>query len=429
MVLAFIFLCAFADLSAASTVRKSSKLVVVSFDGFRYDFLDRGLTPNLNSLRQLGTYSRFMINVFPTQTFPNHFSIATGLYTEVHGVLANHVYDKTTKTLMNYGYPLFHYNKDVTPIWTLNEKAGGGRHSGVMMWAGSDFEYGGVNATFTKSYKKSVDWRERVDTVIGWLGHPETPANLVMMYFEQPDAEEHVYGPESPSGQTNNQIKRVDAITKYLVDSLRNSGLLDVNLVFISDHGMDGVQKKDIIDLTKIVGNLADMYGTSPVLQVYPKPGTNVENVFQILNKAANSMKTFKIYKKDTIPEHFHYKKCERAPPILAVAEPKYAFQDLYKMIEIYKKEYNISDTGFFGVHGYDPSYINMHPFFVADGPIFKNNYTVKGKMENIDMYLLFMHVLNLEMPFVKPNGTFNRVSEIFVSDKLPTTFITGIVN
>lgn len=140
-----------------------------------------------------------------------------------------------------------------------------------MMWPGSNFPYNGTNATFTVKYNSSTPWNYRVSTALNWFIHPITPANLVMMYFEEPDAESHAFGPGSP--EVLEQIRRTDNITKYILDSLAKKNLLDVNIIFLSDHGMEGVTRDRIIDLRETIGDKADMYGTSPVCQIYPKPG------------------------------------------------------------------------------------------------------------------------------------------------------------
>lgn len=83
-----------------------------------------------------------------------------------------------------------------TKLQTANEKAG--KHSGCMMWPGSNFQYNGTSCTFTQAFDENISWKSRVDTVIKWFTHDKTPANLVMLYFEEPDGHGHIYGPESP---------------------------------------------------------------------------------------------------------------------------------------------------------------------------------------------------------------------------------------
>lgn len=110
-----IFIAVFVKLS--SSFNNNTLLLLVSFDGFRYDYLQRNLSNTLLQLRINSSYPPYMLSVFPSKTFPNHFSIATGLYSEVHGVLDNQMYDKSTNKSLKYGYDLFHYNENIVPLW------------------------------------------------------------------------------------------------------------------------------------------------------------------------------------------------------------------------------------------------------------------------------------------------------------------------
>ncbi|XP_073991473.1 ectonucleotide pyrophosphatase/phosphodiesterase family member 5-like isoform X4 [Rhodnius prolixus] len=399
---------------------QSSRLLVVSFDGFRYDYINRNITPNLHKLKSKSTSAKFMINVFPTQTFTNHFSLATGLYSEHHCVLASKIYLPEKNIVLKYGYELWHYNDSVVPIWTLNEKAG--NPSGVMMWPGSDFEYANTKTTYVFKYNISVPWTDRVNIVMDWFTDKEKPAKLTMMYFEQPDKDSHAFGPDSP--HTNSQIQNVDKMTKYILDQLKERNITDVNAVFLSDHGMEGVTVDRIIDLRPVVGNISEMYGTSPVLQVYPHKGKEDE-VFKKLKLFALNNTHFQVYKRSEIPVNFHYKKCSRAPPIMVLAEPKYAFQDLYEGIKWYKTHYNdVTDNNTFGVHGYDPQTIDMHPYFIAHGPMFKKNFEA-DHLYTVDMYLLFAKILDLKPQF--NDGNFNRVLQVFNPSSNKVAVIIGL--
>ncbi|XP_014251891.1 ectonucleotide pyrophosphatase/phosphodiesterase family member 5-like isoform X2 [Cimex lectularius] len=408
-----IFLACFQHPFALPSGPNRNKLVVVSFDGFRFDFLDRNITPNINRVVSKSTVAQVVINVFPTQTFPNHFSISTGLYAENHGVLQSKVYDAERKKVLTYGYDLWHYDDSIVPIWILNEKLGG--VSGVSMWPGSDFSYNNTKPTHFLLYNTSTPFKERVDVGISWMTDKRNPANLVLLYFEEPDRHEHAYGPNAT--QTNAQIRRVDDVAGYLMKKLKQNGLGDTNVIFLSDHGMESVAKNNIINLNDFVGSNAKMYGSSPVLQVYPVVGKEDE-VFNVLDKKSKELKNFKVYKRNDIPDSFHYKKCRRAPPILALAEPKYAFQDLYENIKWYIEYFNVTGDGPFGVHGYDPETIKMHPYFLAIGPMFKENFRAP-KIFTVDLFLLFARILNLDTSGIKQDGSFDRIESIVNSGAL----------
>lgn len=114
----FVVLCLCVTIPLSQSFHENNTLLLlISFDGFRYDYLERNLTKTLVSLRENSSFAHHMLSVFPSKTFPNHFSIATGLYAEVHGVLDNEIFDQTTNKTLGYGYDLFHYNEEVVPLW------------------------------------------------------------------------------------------------------------------------------------------------------------------------------------------------------------------------------------------------------------------------------------------------------------------------
>ncbi|XP_031625464.1 ectonucleotide pyrophosphatase/phosphodiesterase family member 5-like isoform X2 [Contarinia nasturtii] len=332
--------------------------------------------------------------VFPTKTFVNHFSIATGLYPGNHGVLANAVYD-TEMGLLKYSYDLFHYNESTIPIWTANEMAG--KTSGCW-WPGSDYEYNGVSCMFTRSFNGSVPFEERVDTVIKWVTHEKTPANLVMMYFEEPDQTSHPYGPDSI--QVTNAVASVDRVTQYIEETLMANNLQNrVNVIFLSDHGMVGVPISNIIDLTLFLAtDICKMYGTSPVLQIVPNDPSDESEIFTNLTRAAEQNGHFNVYNQYDLPARWNANNARRMGPILAVAEVGYAFQDLLIDFKIYEKNLNvpITNQSIYGVHGYDNEEPLMNAFFMAKGPIFGKDEQIET-IDMIDLYNLFCLILKIE--------------------------------
>nr|CAD7448526.1 unnamed protein product [Timema bartmani] len=450
-------------LKASDALSTHPILLVVSFDGFRYNYFNKGVTPTMDSLKPEGSRAEYMNNVFPTKTFPNHHSIATGLYPESHGVLGNSVYDPVKKRVLGYSADLFK-NSEVTPIWvtslyywtvvkkpvfttynvqaigeTLNQKASNGRHSGVMMWPGGEFEYKQTLPTFRQPLDLNTAWEIRVDTVIGWILHRSTPANLVMLYFEEPDRRAHAFGPESPNfrGNVPASVRRKgekpfrtktperdlnpdlpvtgnpdqQESDAYLRQKLSANNLLGkVNVVQLSDHGMESVTFPRIINLTDFVDKtLFQEVDTSPVLQIFPKIGTvtyiSKENtVYQTL-KTSSKNRHYKIYRKAELPERWHYKNNPRTPPLLAVADEGYGFHDMYAAEQYFTREWHItmSPKMVFGLHGYDNSEPNMRPFFLSWGPRIKKNYVI-SPFNTIDLYSLFSKILELTPP--KTNGT-----------------------
>lgn len=152
-------------LSLTYSISSHPILLVVSYDAFRYDYFESKPVPQMNRIRKLGAYADYLINIFPTKTFPNHYTIATGLYAESHGVIDNSYYDDRKQKVVGISYEMFHYNDNIIPIWKQNEDAGNGRYSGVMMWPGGCYAYQTKNVTHCQDYDHNLDWYQRVDIV------------------------------------------------------------------------------------------------------------------------------------------------------------------------------------------------------------------------------------------------------------------------
>ncbi|XP_078036334.1 bis(5'-adenosyl)-triphosphatase enpp4 isoform X1 [Augochlora pura] len=402
-------------------ISQHPKLLVVSYDAFRHDYFNRNLTPFMNKLKHESTYADYIMNIFVTKTFPNHHSMATGLYAETHGVVDSVFYDSATGNITKYSYNLYHYNNKVLPIWTVNEKAGAQRRSGTMMWPGGIYEYQGILPTFAHNFNESTPWEERIDTLLSWFTHPKNPINFGILYIEEPDFHGHIYGINGPV--FDNILRKLDNITKYLHYKIEQHGLHDLNVVHLSDHGMAAVKLDRIIDLTKYI-NSSDykFVGTSPGLHIFPNPGKE-DAIYQALKQAAEKTMTFKVYKREEIPQKYHYGNNTRVGPIFVIAEVGYAFQNLLETIEYYKKTYNITvnSESEFGLHGYDNAAQEMHPFFFAKGPAF----IPKCKLEpfnNIDLFPLFCKILDVECPAV--NGTLSHVTKCLKKHQEDVTVI-----
>uniref|UniRef100_A0A182RCF5 Ectonucleotide pyrophosphatase/phosphodiesterase n=1 Tax=Anopheles funestus TaxID=62324 RepID=A0A182RCF5_ANOFN len=375
-------------------------LIVVSYDGFRTEYLQRNSSAYINEIRRNGTTSAFLRNVFPTKTFPNHHSIATGVYPNVHGVLANGVYDSLQGPL-NYSYELFHFNPELLPIWALNQYAGG--HSGCMMWPGSDFGYGPRNLTcsHTLPFNLSIPWVERLDTVFQWIRDAERPANLVLLYIEEPDYDGHIYGPESE--RIEHLVVKLNDLTRQLHARIAEQRLQErVNVVHLSDHGMEVLMPKNFINLTSLVADdlRYDTYGTTPVLQIVPKVEQDRSELYRQLKRAADADGRFDVYMQENLPTRWRYNNSRRTGPITAVAQLGYGFDDMWKTVEYYRKKYRVEvtpDTPY-GMHGYDNSQSSMNSIFFAYGPAIREQLIVEP-FDTVDLYYMFCEILNLTPP------------------------------
>ncbi|KAK6624257.1 hypothetical protein RUM44_011116 [Polyplax serrata] len=364
-------------------------------------------------LRESGTVAEYMDNVFVTKTFTNHHSIATGVYPEFHGVLGNSLYDSYYKKKLGYSYELWHYSNDTLPIWIANEKKGNGRYSGIMMWPGNEYAYSGIKPTYQKAWNYNVTWDKRVDGAIEWILNPNKPANLVLLYIEEPDYHGHSFGVNSP--KFTNELKLMDNITKYIMDSLKRNNLTDhVNVFFLSDHGMISTTKNDVIDLRNFVSSdLYDIYEGSPGIHIYPKPG-KANIVYNALKAAVKNGSKFRVFKNSEIPDHWHFKNNRRAPPILALADPPHVFQDFYPYVKEIERQWNFTATNTteFGMHGYDNSEKMMKPYFLAVGPAIKKNYTIEP-FKTLDLFSLWSYMCGFADYAKATNGSLETVSKM----------------
>ncbi|XP_055523352.1 bis(5'-adenosyl)-triphosphatase enpp4-like [Wyeomyia smithii] len=383
-----------------SSEEQPAVLLVVSYDAFRTEYLRRNCTLFMNELRHNGTTAGYLRNVFPTKTFPNHHSIATGVYPNQHGVMANGLYDHGRGKL-NYSYELFHFNDELVPIWILNQQQGG--HSGCMMWPGSEFPYtkSNISCSHNQLYNLTLPWNERVDTVFRWIRDPARPANLVMLYIEEPDYYGHIYSPESD--RVAQLIVKLNDLTRYIYERIREFDLQErVNVVHLSDHGMDSLMPKNFINLTGFAPDdiRYDTYGSTPVLQVVPKVKQQTADLYRALKNASEQNGHFDVYTLENLPARWHFNNSLRTGPITAVAKLGYGFDDMWRTVEYYRKNFNVTvtpDTKY-GVHGYDNQLDIMHPIFFAYGPLIRER-TVIEPFDTVDLYYLFCEVLELKAP------------------------------
>ncbi|ODN01586.1 Ectonucleotide pyrophosphatase/phosphodiesterase family member 5 [Orchesella cincta] len=400
-------------------------VLVVSFDGFRYDYLNKVDTPTLHELKKGGVSVPYMEPVFPTKTFPNHQSIATGLYAESHGIVDNSFFDpEHNKTLSGFtddpGF--WNYHPDVLPIWIRNEMAGGGRTSGCLMWPGSSQTYGSKNDSlptyYYPKYDQNVTWEERVDIVVSWITNDTNPANLVFLYFDEPDTHGHAFGPNQ--NETLAEISKTDNRTAHLISKLKEAEIFDkINLIILSDHGMQEVTQERIVNITALIDTslLKARYGGTPVVQLIPNEGKGDELFTTLFNHSINH--GFTIWTKEEMRYRFRYGQSRRILDYVVIADPGYAFDDFNQSIANYNERWNLTadPKREYGVHGYSPEAPSMRPFFIAHGPAFRKGLEHQP-IRNIDIVPLIGQLLKL--PSVPSNGSLERVAEM-----IETTFIS----
>jgi alkaline phosphatase D len=372
-------------------------VVLVSFDGFRHDYVERFKPPHFLEFIQHGSSARSLIPVFPSKTFPNHYSIVTGLYPGNHGLVDNYFFDHsrhelyTMKSKERVSDP-YYYNG--TPLWKLAQQQG--LKAASYFWVGSEVHLPGWHPDYYFPYDHSVPFDTRVDKVLEWLTLPETDRpQFVTLYFSSPDEESDDHGPLSE--QTRYGVLKVDSLLGKLMTELKKLDF-PVNVILVSDHGANEitVKKNTFIFLDELL-NLASpsvkvANGGSQV-HLYVENRRQLDSLRSLLDR---KKKHFKIYDREDFPQRWHYNH-ERSGDILLVAEPGYYFRDGDRT-KVMKK---IKTGSKIGGHGYDPAVVGeMHGIFYAQGPNIKSGQVV-ASFENIHIYPLIAKILKLETPTI----------------------------
>lgn len=366
-------------------------LVLISLDGFRWDYgaLHPAETPHLRRLMREGVTARSLIPVFPSNTFPNHVSIVTGLYPAHHGIINNTFFDSALGSI-------FRYNQSASardsrwwggePIWITAVKQG--RASACSFWPGSEAEIGGLRPTYWKPYDYAgISFEQRLDELVAWLRLPaaQRPA-VVTFYLEETNGAGHRHGPDSP--QLIAAITLLDARVGALSDRLRTEGIAP-NLVIVSDHGMTSCDAERVLildDYLDLATVQIDFEETCAGLR--PLAGNDVAAMMRALAKIPPQQA--KAYRSNELPERFRVDATHpRVPPVWIV--PAEGWHVVRRSL------YHKALTHFLrGQHGYDPGFASMGGIFIAHGPAFKSGVVVEP-VENIHIYNLLCAALALK--------------------------------
>ncbi|XP_033120498.1 ectonucleotide pyrophosphatase/phosphodiesterase family member 5-like [Anneissia japonica] len=396
--------------SAAATTDK--RVLLVSLDGFRADYLDKTDMPNFRRLISDGVRAKFTYDAFITKTFPNHYTIVTGMYEETHGIVGNNMYDPLWNETFHIGEPSSLEPKwwsSGEPVWITNQNNLG--QSAVINWPGSDIKIRDQYPTYyLPKYNESIPFSARVNWIIQHFKNENDHVNLGILYYHEPDRTGHRYGPSSP--ELIKKLQDLDVDVGYLIDEMKANGLYETtNIIITSDHGMADVSVDRVIELDNFVD--ASLYyfdSNNPILGIWPNDEGDTSKLYDALKNASKHMD---VYWKDEIPKVFHYHDNRRIAPILLVANEGWSiFQNFTAAFP------HMNDTKYFkGAHGYDNRLEVMHPIFVAHGPVFNKNQSEADPFYNVDIYPLICYILNI--PESPNNGSFHRIFHIL--RKMPT--------
>ncbi|XP_047432346.1 bis(5'-adenosyl)-triphosphatase enpp4 [Mugil cephalus] len=386
------FLCGVGAMAAENDTAQQGPLplLLVSFDGFRADYLQRFPMPNLKRLYSEGVLVKQLANVFITKTFPNHYSLVTGLYAESHGILASSMYDPVS-------HKHFHLN-DTDPMWWDEAQPlwvtalDSGYKTAAMMWPGSEVAIRNRTATHFFKYNPAVTFEQRLGNVTDWiLGNgKEQGAMFAALYWEEPDRTGHHFGPDNTSAMAK-ALKEVDDNIGLLMAELNRTGLWGhINVIITSDHGMAQCSADRLIRLDDCLHpdnyTLVDL---TPVAALLPLK--EPEAVFNLLKNCHAHMTA---YLKKNIPDRLHYRNNERIQPIILIAD------EGWTIVQRGNKLPRLGD------HGYDNSLPSMHPFLAAAGPSFRRGYELNS-LHSVDVYPLMCRLLSV--PPQPNNGTLSQ--------------------
>lgn len=363
-------------------------VVLISIDGFSWDYLAKGYypTPILDGFRKKGVTAQLHPQ-FPSKTFPNHYSIITGLYPDSHGIVANVFWDPVMQK--TFALSDTAGAKDPAwwggdPLWNVANRSG--KISASYFWVGSEVYINGLRPTYVKQYDQSVPSIQRVEQVLQWLDMPSSKRpSFITMYFSEVDSAGHRYGPNSHAVAT--AVKELDASlgTLFYGITARQSAL-DIQTIVVSDHGMQEIGGGVFLDKYLNASDLAmckipDM--NTPSIKIW----VDEDKVAHIYAKLRN-IPHAKAYLKHEIPENLHFNTSRRIAPIFVLADIGY----LITTTEIWS-HYPALLTG--GSHGWDPVNANMTGIFLAQGSRFPQSSVTKS-FQNIEVYNLVSAILGL---------------------------------
>jgi predicted AlkP superfamily pyrophosphatase or phosphodiesterase len=373
--------------------------ILISLDGFRADFLYRGLTPTLNRFIADGISPKYMLPSFPSVTFPNHYTMATGLYPEAHGIVSNKFWDPSLEREFTYGHPdqsmqPFWWGGE--PLWVTAEKQD--VRVAVHMWPGSEAHILNIEPTYVDKFNGSEALPVKVDRILGLLDLPGPEdvgakagmprPQLIAAYVPNVDSDGHKYGPNST--EIRQTIQEADGMIDAILKGLQMRNLTDiVNVVVVSDHGMATTDVERLIQLEDLIdpNKLSHIDGW-PLYGLRPKKIEDLDRLHKQLKEKAKINPNIDVYLRDKdMPERYHFSHNKRIAPLWIVPKAGWAIVTKEEFdVENGKKNGKVYHPR--GLHGYDHEHPLMRAIFVARGPAFPHKANSRMKpFQNIELY------------------------------------------
>ncbi|WP_434213180.1 ectonucleotide pyrophosphatase/phosphodiesterase [[Pseudomonas] boreopolis] len=362
------------------------KVLLISIDGLRADALDRGLSPNLSRMAAEGVRARWMSPSYPSLTFPNHYTIVTGLRPDHHGIVHNSMDDAA---LGRFALS----QRDAVgngawwggePIWVGAEKAG--IRTATWAWPGSEAPIQGIQPSRWQPFDGKVPPEARVDTVLGWLAQDGADAPRFMtLYFDQVDHAGHDHGPQSP--EYAQAIAVVDKAIGRLLDGMARERVLDTtDVIVVSDHGMASVEPGHVVAVEDMVPvEEARVVSVGQSVGIEPLPGQQAKAEARLLG----AHERYDCWRKQELPARWHYGSNPRVPSIVCQMHEGW---DALPRAQAEKRRGQAQGRG---SHGYDPALPSMRAVFIARGPSFAVDKQLPP-FDNVDVYPLLAHLVGI---------------------------------
>lgn len=394
--------------------------IFISLDGFHPHYISEKLTPTLHNLLLNGYGAPYMIPSFPSSTFPNHWTMATGLYPQYHGIVGNRFYDPVLeREFINVIPkksldPIFWGGE---PIWSTAELQG--VKAAIHMFPGSEVIFPKGNPSEMDRYNGTELLEVKTDRVLGWLDRPfEQRPELIVAYVPNVDSKGHANGIKGE--ELEKELTYVDEFVGSILKGVEDRNATDIiNVVIVSDHGMSPTSNDRLVYLDEIVNvTKIEHIDGWPLFGLRPFPEFTVEELYEELKSTFIEDNGYKFYLREDLPKDWHFGGdpttvnhdfYERVAPIWVIPDIGFSItthDDMDRKNGEYRPK---------GVHGYDNKEVLMRAIFLGSGPYFKEKISKDGPykvnpFENVEVYGILCDMLNLKP--AENNGTNLFVSE-----------------
>lgn len=351
-------------------------VIMVSIDGFRHDYAEKFNASNILEMKKSGSWAKSMIPSFPSKTFPNHYSLVTGMYPGTHGIVSNSFYSKAKNKSYSIGTPSVENGSwyGGTPLWVLAEQ--NKMKAASFFWVGSEAKIMGVRPSYFFRYDGRIANSIRVRQVLDWLALPmKARPQFITLYFSDVDSKGHEFGPDAV--ETKNAVLSIDHLIGELRKGIAESGL-DVTLIVTSDHGMAAISEPFYLNV--------DFRGARTVFS-----STSVSifhddsDVLEEIKSDIQEINEVQVYSAGDFPMLYHFENADRSGDLLVTIDPP--------------KVFTTRQTVSGGTHGYDPYvHTDMHTVFFIEGSQIKSNFKIPP-FENVHVYPLVATILELPIP------------------------------